>query len=380
MMTQEWNTTWMMLVFSMPAFTSLVCAIIVIIYSHTVRNIPYKLTGTLVAALLISTFAWGCMVLYLQWPVLFIVFQAPFYYAIMMFYVLFYRIVFFLTRTGKKEQFSKIHYIVPIIIPAVLLIWSFFVTLDAQLHIVASRGQAMPGYEVYTRLFTSKATALLVWSITYNLLSIKRVTAYRRVIENYSADEGCSPVHWLRTFILYMFSVLLLPIIALGLGKGFFADSLWMLLPSMLTSVQIIILCYNIVSENYIVTTDADALSHIVQTKVRRINREHFEHYIQIRKPYMNPKLRITNMAADLHSNRTYLSNFINSEYGMNFSRYINRLRLKELEQLHLEPQNENVPEIHLILQAGFSCYRGYIRAKTKENKSKGHLSRKSFT
>ena len=34
------------------------------------------------------------------------------------------------------------------------------------------------------------------------------------------------------------------------------------------------------------------------------------------RKPYLNPEFKITDMARDLVSNRTYISAFINREYG----------------------------------------------------------------
>jgi len=42
-------------------------------------------------------------------------------------------------------------------------------------------------------------------------------------------------------------------------------------------------------------------------------------------------------MARNLFSNRTYISAFINREYGMNFNRFINNYRLKEIERLQSE-------------------------------------------
>ena len=39
-------------------------------------------------------------------------------------------------------------------------------------------------------------------------------------------------------------------------------------------------------------------------------------------------------MAKDLFSNRTYISAFINREYEMNFNRFINNYRLKEVEKI----------------------------------------------
>ena len=47
-------------------------------------------------------------------------------------------------------------------------------------------------------------------------------------------------------------------------------------------------------------------------------------------------------MAKDLFSNRTYISAFINREYEMNFNRFINNYRLKEVERLQAEAVQRN--------------------------------------
>ncbi|MEI3096093.1 MAG: hypothetical protein V8T33_07025 [Parabacteroides distasonis] len=48
--------------------------------------------------------------------------------------------------------------------------------------------------------------------------------------------------------------------------------------------------------------------------------------------------MRITDLAAGLSTNRSYLSAFINKEYGMNFCRLINRCRLMALDRLRVSP------------------------------------------
>ena len=71
-------------------------------------------------------------------------------------------------------------------------------------------------------------------------------------------------------------------------------------------------------------------------------------------------------MARDLASNRTYISAFINREYGVNFNRFINNYRLKEVERLHAEAvqRKQKTPVLDIVLHAGFSNYRSYFRAK----------------
>ena len=98
-----------------------------------------------------------------------------------------------------------------------------------------------------------------------------------------------------------------------------------------------------------------------------------FEKYIYEHRPYLNPDLRITDLMQAFHTNRTYISRFINREYGMNFSRYINMLRLREMEALRNDPACSRLPEEERACLAGFSNFRSYQRVKRmaeKENRS----------
>ena len=81
----------------------------------------------------------------------------------------------------------------------------------------------------------------------------------------------------------------------------------------------------------------------------------------------MNPDYKITNLVEDLDVNRTTLSAFINRTYGVNFNRYLNRRRLKELEQLRLQPANQGKSISSLIDKVGFKDFRNYTRAAAAE-------------
>lgn len=81
-------------------------------------------------------------------------------------------------------------------------------------------------------------------------------------------------------------------------------------------------------------------------------------------KTYLSPDLKITDITAPLNTNRTYLSAFINQEYGMNFSRYTNSLRLKEVKRLATEPQFSDRTLNAIVRETGFGSYNSYRRAK----------------
>lgn len=105
---------------------------------------------------------------------------------------------------------------------------------------------------------------------------------------------------------------------------------------------------------------------HQKKGKTKGLDRLVFEHYFRKEKPYLNPRLTIYDLVEPLQSNRTYISKFINNTYQMNFASYINLCRLKEMERLQaLQDQKKNKKKIsQLALQAGFSSYDNYHRAK----------------
>ena len=50
----------------------------------------------------------------------------------------------------------------------------------------------------------------------------------------------------------------------------------------------------------------------------------------------------------------------------MNFNRFINNYRLKEVERLRLETvqRKQKISSLEIVIHAGFSNYRSYFRAK----------------
>lgn len=82
--------------------------------------------------------------------------------------------------------------------------------------------------------------------------------------------------------------------------------------------------------------------------------KERLEEYFENGKPYLNKKLSIKEVAANLYTNKTYLSKIINDNMGVNFNQYVNFYRMKEVEHLLKEDSNMGMKE--LCDKAGFGC------------------------
>jgi AraC-like DNA-binding protein len=77
--------------------------------------------------------------------------------------------------------------------------------------------------------------------------------------------------------------------------------------------------------------------------------------------------LKITDLVEALGINRSYISAFINAEYQMNFSSYINSCRLDEYNHLKENPAYKERNQKELAEMAGFSSYKSLQRFRGKD-------------
>ena len=78
-------------------------------------------------------------------------------------------------------------------------------------------------------------------------------------------------------------------------------------------------------------------------------------------KLYLNPDLKITDIASMLGQNRTYVSDCINSNKGCTFSQFVNQYRLKHAQQLLRSRSDIKLSEVWM--SSGFSTERTFLRA-----------------
>jgi AraC-like DNA-binding protein len=94
-------------------------------------------------------------------------------------------------------------------------------------------------------------------------------------------------------------------------------------------------------------------------------NRQLFEQWMAEKKPYLNPDFQLNDLRAVLPMNRTYLSQFVNSEYGCSFYMLVNRYRIAEAKRLMTEQPDLKIQDI--ADRCGFSSRRVFSQIFTRE-------------
>ena len=85
--------------------------------------------------------------------------------------------------------------------------------------------------------------------------------------------------------------------------------------------------------------------------------------YMDKEKQYLNYEFNIYDICKKFETNRTYISNMINNEYGNNFRTMVNDYRIRDAkEKIKLNLNNYFKLE-NIAKESGFSSYSSFLRA-----------------
>jgi AraC-like DNA-binding protein len=383
--------------YTAPAFTSLGCAILLLLsFDNSYSYIETRIKRVAFFYMCWTFVSCATIALYVFFPEAFVPVQAMLMLSLLSVQVLFYRLFHILTAADGRRRFSPWHYIVPLGVAGTFAGGSLLVPYEIQLDITKGLGAVIPrGYEAYAWFFISKVPLRLVWCIVYVTLTVVLLVRYYRRI-NSTSNLVRRPARWMVLLMGFtLTSVIIITVVALIRSNGLYL-SYTVGLVAITMMAQHIVLTYTVLQRNYVLyivpagaTPRTPSPVDAPQKKIRitysrdgdnSLVRKQFEAWMRERKPWLDPHYKMTDLAEELDVNRTYVSHFINSTYGVNFSRYMNRLRLAELGRLAALPSNRGKPAKALIARAGFYGERHYQNARAAERAERAERADKNET
>ena len=353
------------IVFSIPVVSAAVGLILISLDTTRSSNtVDRKIHYNMIAVYSLIMLFWSGLVMHSIARDMFIAYLPVFFSSFGFIPVFLYQITYLITSISERKRFPACHFVLPACLT--LIICAIALTVPFRQRWAAIYDNETSLIAV---LVDSTFIVCILLCILYSWLSLLRIKSYKRRIIDYSADIYRMSLDWLSFIVLFRVVLQTLPIAGLILGIGLFnkLGFIWIFttLPAVFTHI---VLCLNILSENYVIIEPVTAKEKEMTAlgNYAQLGRGRVEKYLEDKKPYLNPEFKITDMAKDLFSNRTYISAFINREYEMNFNRFINNYRLKEVERLQAEAvqRKQKISLMEIVIHAGFSNYRSYFRAK----------------
>ena len=289
-------------------------------------------------------------------------------------YPLFY--VFILSMTSPESQLRHTWlYFIPsavigIMVSAIYVMMSSQ-ELDSFVRIISYNEEYGSGTGLCKMMGYTRLTAKVVFAIeTVAVLfaGSRKITAYNKSIEDYYADTEGKKLTAFQWFMYLFTACSFASIIFNFIGRFRFNGSAWMIaIPSLIFSSLLFGLGFISFRQSFTIDRfeqeeSADRLNPETAPvcKEEKPLIERIEEVVTKRQLFLRHNLKISDVAAELCTNRLYVSTAINEEIGISFSDYINRKRVNYAIQLIRANPQMTIYEIADL--SGFASDKSFYR------------------
>ncbi len=201
------------------------------------------------------------------------------------------------------------------------------------------------------------------------------IKKYNKRIANFYSNTEDKSIIWVNLLLWSFVITSLMSIVFNAIGKYYFLDSPFLLLiPSTIFSVLLFIIGLEGYMQNHtvrdLVTDEAkETLPAILQSNKERLKERLIECF-EIEKIYRNPDLKITDVSFLLNTNRTYISQIINTDFDCSFSEFVGQYRVQEAKELLKTASATNYTLDYICQEVGFGSLHSFIRVFKKSEGS----------
>ena len=204
--------------------------------------------------------------------------------------------------------------------------------------------------------------------VTVLVAGSRKITAYNKSIEAYYADtEGKRLVVY--QWYMYLFTACSVASIIFNfLGRYRFIDSPWTIaIPSLTFSSLLYLLGFISLRQTFTIENfvqeeaeDASISEHLPDCESENSLAQRIEEVVTQQQLFLRHNVKVSDIAAELFTNRLYVSTAINDEIGVSFSDYINKKRIDYAIQLMRT--NPQMTMYEIADRSGFSSDKSFYR------------------
>jgi len=227
-------------------------------------------------------------------------------------------------------------------------------------------------------VFMIQISLFLVWGR-------KLVLQYNGRIGNFYSDLESKTIVWVNLLLYSFFATSVMSIIFNLLGRSLFLNSdLFLLIPSVIFSVLLFFIGFQGYMQNYTVIDLVEDEQDQPELTIKEYNqsqiRDRLIELFDNQQIFKQRDLKITQVSLKLQTNRTYVSNLINTEFKCSFSEFVNNYRIAEAKKLLAEPTHQNYSLDYISEVSGFGSIHSFIRIfKEREGITPGKFRNKIF-
>ncbi|GIJ93295.1 transcriptional regulator [Capnocytophaga stomatis] len=277
-----------------------------------------------------------------------------------------YLYVVFSLRSDQKFRRKDMLHFLPFVIDY-LGMFPFIFGYTAQQKLLMDSQDINSEYQWF---FIISLVSFVISGITYPVLSYRKITKYQQLInDNFAYEEGIS-LRWLKVFIMGLGIIFLVGTIIILMREVFQID--FGFNSDLIIFVLIVLLVFLIgfsgiryqgiftekaIKEHSIVeakTVSEYRKSGLKSDEVTQLHQEMLS-LMEEKKPYLEPKLTLNQLAEQLAISSNNLSQVINQCEGKNFYDFVNSYRVDEFIKRATNDKNKGLNLLGIALDSGFN-------------------------
>lgn len=210
----------------------------------------------------------------------------------------------------------------------------------------------------------------MVQAIMICWLGVRRLNRFDRQLKEVYADTEDTTTEPLRTLLICFVMTSVISSVFNAIGRQYFATSVWLLaIPSILFSMMLFAVSYVGYSRKYIaLQLHKDMEEEDTEQKQKGGNEPTtadkfgpiLKRMMEEQQLYLQLDIKINELAQQVGTCRTYLSNYLNQELGVSFSDYINRQRIEYAKALMAQSPDLALAEV--AVASGFASVTSFLR------------------
>lgn len=199
------------------------------------------------------------------------------------------------------------------------------------------------------------------------ILGRKLVLQYNSRIANFYSDLESKTIGWVKLLLYSFFVTSSMSIIFNLIGRSVFSGSIFLLLiPSAIFSVLLFIIGFLGYMQNYTVIDLVADEQDQADLSMKEYNQAQLKvNLLDLfvnQEIFKNRDLKITLVSQYLQTNRTYVSNLINTEFKCTFSEFVNQYRVIEAKKQLADSKHQNYSLDYISEASGFGSIHSFIR------------------
>ena len=208
------------------------------------------------------------------------------------------------------------------------------------------------------------------------IIGIRLIRNYEHAVDQFYADTDDKSMHNIQSVLYLIVIATLMSFVANAIGRYRFTDSCWLLaIPSTAFSILLFTIGHIGLHRHFSIIdlkrdkATIDSEKNDCQLTDKSLTAR-IEELVRKEKIYLQPNLKLEDLAGMMHTNRTYIYQAINQQMGVSFNEFINRRRIDYAQRLM--GRQPNLPIIDVAFQSGFaslsSFYRNLKKYGTKDS------------